>query len=165
VNTDTSSFSFGHRGSGDGNFLDNPALYDGVVSRRFWAYILDAILIALITVAIHVVLFTVGIVTLGILMLPALAVMAVVSFLPVAILYDTLTAGGGKAATPGMRAMGIELQSTNSERPNYAQAFVWSLLFYVSFTVTSGLILLLVFFTKRNAALHDILTGAVVTRR
>jgi uncharacterized RDD family membrane protein YckC len=165
VSTDTSGFAFGHRDMSDSHFLDNPALYDGVLSRRFWAYMVDVVLIALITVAIHVVLFTVGVVSLGILMLPALAIMAVVSFLPVAILYDTLTLGGAKAATPGMRLLDIELQSTTSDRPSHAQAFVMSLLFYVSFMATSGLIMLVTLFTKRNAALHDILTGLVFTRR
>jgi uncharacterized RDD family membrane protein YckC len=165
VSTDTSGFTFGHRDMSDGHFLDNPALYDGVLGRRFWAYIVDAVLIALLTVALHVALFMIGVATFFILMLPAMAIMAVVSFLPVAILYDTLTMGGTKAATPGMRLMDIELQSTTSERPSYAQAFVMSLLFYVSFIATSGLILLVVFFTKRNAALHDILSGVVFTRR
>lgn len=165
MNTDTSSFSFGHRGRRDDQFLDNPALYDGVLSRRFWAFIVDAALIALANIAIHVALFTLGIVSLGILLLPAMVIMAFVSFVPVAILYDTLTLGGAKAATPGMRLFDIELRGADGNRPEYLQAFVMSLLFYVSFIVTSGLILLLVFFTKRNAALHDILSGCVVTRR
>jgi uncharacterized RDD family membrane protein YckC len=147
------------------DMLDNPILYDGVLSRRFWAYIVDVLLISLLNLAVHVALFMMGIVTIGILMLPAMALMAVISFLPLALLYDTLTLGGAKAATPGMRLFDLESHSnTTGGRPDYFQAFVMSLLFYVTLFATSGLLLLVVFFTRRNMALHDILSGVVVTR-
>jgi uncharacterized RDD family membrane protein YckC len=148
------------------SFLDNPALYDGVLGRRFWAYVVDVLLIAAANVAVHVALFTMGIVTIGILMLPAMILMALISFLPLAILYDTITIGGYKASTPGMRLFGLEAQSTTTGgRPDYVQAFVMSLLFYVTLSATAGLLLLVMFFTRRNMALHDILSGIVVTRR
>jgi uncharacterized RDD family membrane protein YckC len=150
----------------DDGMLDNPALYDGVLGRRVWAYIVDVLLIAAANVAVHVALFTMGVVTIGILMLPAMLLMALISFLPLAILYDTITLGGYKASTPGMRLFGLRAHSTTTGgRPDYVQAFVMSLLFYVTLSATAGLLLLVVFFTRRNMALHDILSGIVVTRR
>jgi uncharacterized RDD family membrane protein YckC len=150
----------------DDGTLDNPALYDGVVSRRFWAYIVDVLLIAAANVVVHVALITMGVVTFGLLLLPAMAIMAIISFLPLAILYDTITLGGYKASTPGMRMFGLQAHSTTTGgRPDYVQAFVMSLLFYVTLSATAGLLLLVVFFTRRNMALHDILSGIVVTRR
>jgi uncharacterized RDD family membrane protein YckC len=165
VSTDTSGFAFGHRDMFDGHFLDNPALYDGVLGRRFWAYIVDVLLIGAINVAIHVVMFVLIFASIGLLLLPALLIMGVATFVSVAILYDTLTLGGSKAATPGMRLFDIELRDQDGGRPSYTQAFVMSLLFYVSFIATSGLIVLVTLFTKRNAALHDILSGVVFTRQ
>jgi uncharacterized RDD family membrane protein YckC len=150
----------------DDGMLDNPALYDGVLGRRFWAYVVDVLLIAAANLVVHVALFMMGVLTIGILMLPAMAIMAVISFLPLAILYDTITMGGYKASTPGMRLLDLQAHSTTTGgRPDYVQAFVMSLLFYVSLFVTSGLLLLVMFFTRRNMALHDILSGIVVTRR
>ena len=165
MSTSSSSFSFAGRGYADDGFLDNPALYDGVLGRRFWAYVVDLILISAVNAAIHITLFFLIFASLGLLLVPALLIMALVSFFPLAILYDTLTLGGSKSATPGMRLFDIELYSTAGGRPDYLQAFVMSLLFYVSFSVTSGLILLLVFFTRRKMALHDILSGCVFARR
>jgi len=165
VSTSSSSFSFAGRGHADDGIRDNPALYDGVLGRRFWAYVVDLLLITAANAAIHIVLFVLIFASLGLLLLPALLIMALVSFVPLAILYNTLTLGGSKSATPGMRLFDIELHSTTGGRPDYLQAFVMSLLFYVSFSVTSGLILLLVFFTRRKMALHDILSGCVFTRR
>lgn len=165
MSTDTSGFAFGHRDKSDSQFLDNPALYDGVLGRRFWAYLVDVLLIGAINVAVHVVMFVLIFASIGLLLLPALLIMGVATFLSVAILYDTLTLGGSKAATPGMRLFDIELRDQEGGRPRYVQAFVMSLLFYVSFIATSGLIMLLALFTKRNAALHDILSGCVVARR
>lgn len=146
--------------------LDNPALYDGVLGRRAWAYLVDVLLIAAANVAVHVALFMMGVLTIGILMLPAMLLMAFISFVPLAILYDTITLGGYKASTPGMRMFGLQaLSTTTGGRPDYVQAFVMSLLFYVTLSATAGLLLVVVFFTRRNMALHDILSGIVVTRR
>lgn len=166
MRTDSSSFSFGSRQMPDDGMLDNPALYDGVLSRRCWAYVVDLLLIAAANVALHVALFMMGVLTIGILMLPAMILMALISFLPLAILYDTVSLGGSKAATPGMRLFDLQAHSTTTGgRPDYVQSFVMSLLFYVTLSATAGLLLVAVFFTRRNMALHDILSGIVVTRR
>ena len=150
----------------DDGMLDNPALYDGVLGRRAWAYLVDVLLIATANVAVHVALFMMGVLTIGILMLPAMLLMALISFVPLAILYDTITLGGYKASTPGMRMFGLQAHSTTTGgRPDYVQAFVMSLLFYVTLSATAGLLLVVMFFTRRNMALHDILSGILVTRR
>ena len=70
----------------DDGMLDNPALYDGVLGRRTWAYLVDVLLIAAANVAVHVALFMMGVLTIGILMLPAMLLMAFISFVPLAIL-------------------------------------------------------------------------------
>ncbi len=119
MSSDSSSFSFGSRQMSDDGMLDNPALYDGVLGRRFWAYIVDVLLISIANLAVHVALITMGIVTFGLLLLPAMAIMAVISFLPLAILYDTITMGGYKASTPGMRL--FDLAGPQQRRPASAR--------------------------------------------
>jgi len=42
-----------------------------------------------------------------------------VTFLTVALAYNTLFIGGGEGATPGMRLFGIEARGLNGGRPDY----------------------------------------------
>jgi uncharacterized RDD family membrane protein YckC len=145
--------------------LARPALYDGILWRRSFAYLVDACLILAINVAIHVGLILVGIVTLGLLLPIVLLAMSVIMFVTVAVLYDTLCVGGPKSATPGMRLFDVEARTWLGPRPDYLQAFLNSVLFYVSVSFTSFLILAVALFTPRHRALHDYLSGMVFVRR
>ncbi len=61
-----------------------------------------------------------------------------------------------------MRLMGLKIVNTQNEEPAYLQAFVLSVLFYLSVTFTSGLILLVALFNNRGRCVHDIVTGIFV---
>ncbi len=141
--------------------LADPALYDGVRRRRIGAYLLDACLIVVINVAVHVLLVILGLLTFGLSWL----LLGPVTFLTVALAYDTLFIGGGEAATPGMRLFGVEARGVNGERPDHWQAFLMTALFYATALVTSFLILAVALFTDRKRTLHDILSGMTVIRR
>jgi uncharacterized RDD family membrane protein YckC len=52
------------------------------------------------------------------------------------VLYDTVLIGGRGSATIGMRLMGLKIVNTQNEEPAYLQAFVLSVLFYLSVTFT-----------------------------
>jgi uncharacterized RDD family membrane protein YckC len=145
--------------------LARPALYDGILWRRSFAYLVDACIILAINVAIHVGLIMVGIVTLGLLLPIVLLAMSFIMFVSVAVLYDTLSIGGPKSATPGMRLFDVEARHWLGPRPDYLQAFLNSALFYVSISFTSFLILAVALFTPRHRALHDYLSGMVFVRR
>ncbi len=141
--------------------LGDAALYEGVLWRRTGAYLVDACVIAVINVAIHALLLILGLLTFGLSWL----LLGPITFLTVALAYDTLFIGGGEAATPGLRSFQLEVRGLNGERPEYWQAFLMTALFYATALVTSFLILVVALFTDRRRTLHDILSGMTVIRR
>lgn len=136
-----------------------PDLYDGVLSRRVTAYVLDLVLIFGLWLALSLIFGVVGILTFGALTPLGLVVLAL---LPVA--YHTVFIGRG-GATPGMRVFDLEVRSWTGTPPDYSQAFLTTVLFYASISVTVWLVLLVPLFTDRNRTLHDILAGTIVVRR
>ena len=82
----------------------------------------------------------------------------------VAFFYNGLTVSGPRMATPGMRAMDLEMrmQDTGARVP-FINAAVQAVLFYVSWFFPPILLVSLVDGEKR--CLHDIIAGVVVVRR
>jgi len=128
----------------------------GVRTRRIVAVCLD-----LVIVSILVALFwTASIVlTLGLALL----------FLPpmwpiVAFFYNGLTVSGLRMATPGMRAMDLEMRLNESgQRVPFVNAAVHAVLFYLSWFFPPIFLVSLVDAEKR--CLHDILAQVVIIRR
>ena len=131
--------------------------FDGVLTRRVIAHIIDSIIVYAVTAAVVVVLALLNLVTLGLFAAPIVGLGVVVP-----ILYFTAFTGGAKSATPGMRMMNIELLSMTGGRPGYPKAGLRTLLWYASIVVLSTLILVVALFNERRRALHDILTGTAV---
>lgn len=148
------------RGHAPRNLADS-ALYDGILWRRVGAYFIDAFLILGVNIALHVLLLFLGLLTFGLSWL----LLGPVTFLTVALAYNTLFIGGGEGATPGMRLFRIEARGLNGGRPDYFQAFLMTALFYATVTVTSFLVLIVAFFTEHNRTAHDLLSGITVIRR
>jgi uncharacterized RDD family membrane protein YckC len=139
--------------------LSDPMLFDGIRSRRVLGYLVDLILIGLLSVAVWFALVFAGVVTLG-LLLPLLPVgMALV---PLA--YHTLQVGGPRSATIGMRLFGVEVRNWTGTRPDLLQAFLMTALFLTTIALTGSLILLVSLFNGRGRTLHDYLSGTVVVR-
>lgn len=141
--------------------LADRALYDGVLWRRIGAYLIDACVIAIVNLALHILLLFLGLLTFGLSWL----LLGPITFLTVALAYDTLFIGGGEAATPGQRLFHLEVRGVDGERPDYWQAFLMTALFYATALVTSFLILAVALFADRKRTLHDILSGVTVVRR
>ena len=139
--------------------LTEPDLYDGVLPRRVIAYVLDLALILGLWVALTMAFGVAGILTFGALTPLGLVVLAV---LPVG--YHTIFIGRN-GATPGMRVFDLEVRSWTGRPPDYSQAFLTTVLFYASASMTAWLVLLVPLFTDRNRTLHDILAGTIVLRR
>ncbi len=136
-----------------------PLLYTGVVWRRCLAYLVDVFVIALFGLALAFVLSVAGFLTFGLLSPLAVVVMALWPLL----YHSYFLATGG--ATPGMRLFDLELRDWSGKALEPAQAVLVVLLFYVSIALTAWLVLVLVLFTDRNRALHDILASTLVVRR
>jgi uncharacterized RDD family membrane protein YckC len=135
----------------------HPELFDGVLSKRIVAIIIDAILIVALMIPAALVVLVLGVVTLGLgwlLFGPLFAL--------VALGYVAFTLGGPASATIGMRMAGLEMR-TWSGAPMFALlAVIHALAFWFSIGLLTPLILLVGLFTPRHQLLHDLLIGTVV---
>ncbi|VFU08930.1 RDD family protein [Methylocella tundrae] len=132
-----------------------PAAFSGVLFRRIMAFILDFILVSIFSVAIW---FALAFLTLGltVLILPPI-------FPFVAFFYNGLTVSGAQMATPGMRAMDLELRLIDGQRVPFLIAAAHAVLFYLSTMFPPIFLVALV--TDGKRCLHDILAGVIITRR
>lgn len=135
----------------------HPAAYRNIVGRRFLAWLVDAVILLVLVGGAFVVLLISNIVTFGLLALPVS-----LAFLLVPLVYYTVLLGGPRAATPGMRLIGIELRSWDNARPNYFQALLRTVLHYATVTLLSPLVLVVMLCNERGRAAHDYLSGTVV---
>lgn len=137
--------------------VQHPELFEGVRSRRIFAFFIDVIVIALLTFAAGILVFVVGVFTLGLGFL-------LYAILPasVAILYAAFTLGGPAASTLGMRAMGLEMRLWYGAPPYPLLAAVHLLLFWFSVSLLTPLVLVVSLFSDRKRLLHDIVLGTVV---
>jgi len=139
--------------------LDDLRLYEGVLSRRIMAFIIDYMLVALMMIPVAILVFVLGIVTLGL----GWALFSIL-FPAVALIYVWNTLGGVSQATLGMRAMNIRLERLDGKRVDGLLAVVHTVLFWAGNVVLTPLILLATLFLSRKRTVHDLLLGAVVVR-
>jgi uncharacterized RDD family membrane protein YckC len=138
----------------------NPELFEGVLARRVLAFVIDFILIAIPVVAAAMLIFVFGIVTLGLgfalyWLLPAATVIW-------ALFYFGATLGGPASATPGMRVMELEMRTWYGASAYFVLGAVHAIVFWLTVSALTPLILLAAFFNERRRLLHDILLGTVV---
>ena len=127
----------------------------GVRRRRMMALALDLILVTIISVTLF---FVLGLLTLGLawLILPPL-------FPVVAFFYHGLTISGWRLATPGMKAMDLEMRLVDGSPTPFLHAAVHAVLFYLSWMFPPIFLFTLLSSDKR--LLHDVLAGVIVLRR
>ena len=139
--------------------LDNARAYDGVLTRRVFAFIIDYVLVALLTIPFAIVVFFLGIITLGLGWM-----LFGILFPAVALIYVWNTLGGRNQATVGMRMMGIRLDRLDRRPVDGLLAVVHTVLFWAGNVLLTPLILLAALFLDRKRTVHDLLLGTVVTR-
>ncbi len=137
--------------------LPDPArqagFYDGVTLKRGLAWVIDTIVIGLLTLLISV--FTI----VGLFMMPLI-------FLLVGFIYRWISLAGG-SATPGMRLMAIEFRNVSGERLDAGTAFLHTL----GFTILTSTMLLqlisivLMFVNERGQGLTDMVLGTVALNK
>ena len=139
--------------------LYDSRLYEGVRSRRVFAFLLDYVIVALLCIPFAILVFLLGVLTLGF-------GWVLYGILPpaVAILYVWNTLGGPKQATSGMQMMSIRLERLDGGRVDGLLAVVHSVLFWAGNVVLSPLILLATLVLDRKRTVHDLLLGTVVVR-
>ena len=138
----------------------NPELFEGIPARRMIAFLIDLIILAIPLIVLALFFFAVGIVTLGfgfVLfgLMPAISVVW-------ALFYYGATLGGPHSATLGMRTMDIEMRTWYGSPAYFVLGAVHAIVFWVTVSVLTPLILLVCFFNARSRLLHDFLVGTVV---
>ncbi len=137
----------------------NPEYFDGVTLRRIAAYMIDLLIIGVLLLTATSAFWVLGVLSFGLLS-PVL--IAVLPFIPLA--YHTFLIGGPRSATLGMALFGIEARRMNGGHPDYLQAGLWTVVFYVSVGVTGWLILLVVLFNGHGRTFHDYFCCMVTIR-
>src|SRR5712691_5981361 len=138
----------------------NPELFEGVLARRLIAFVIDLAIIVTPVLFVGFFIFLFGLVTLGIgWMLFGLLTPTTVIW---AIFYYGVTFGSPASATIGMRAMDLEMRTWYGTPAYFVLGCVHAIVFWVSISFLTPLILLVGFFNERRRLLHDILVGTVI---
>lgn len=137
-----------------------PELFRGVLVRRFFAFLIDVVMLSIPVIIGVIFIAMLGIITLGFgwalfwLVSPASLIWAV--------FYYGASLGGRHSATIGMRAMGLEMRTWSGERSYFVLGAMHAILFWISVSVFTPLILLVGLFNNRRRMLHDMLLGTVI---
>ncbi len=144
----------------EASWLGDAALYDGVRTRRSIAYFIDAVLSIAIAILLGLATCTLSVGTLGLVSIPGFILTT--PFIHFVLAAATL--GGRRAATPGMRAMGLQAGAWTGEHPGPLRAILLPALFYATVPTTGFLLLLFSLFDGRGRCLHDHLAGLLIFR-
>ena len=138
----------------------NPELFEGVLARRVVAFLIDFLILSIPVVFVSMFIFVVGVVTFGLgfliygLLWPAMVIWA--------LCYYGATLGGPASATIGMRAMDIEMRTWYGAPTYFVLGAVHAVVFWITVSMITPLILVVCLFNERRRCLHDILVGTVV---
>jgi uncharacterized RDD family membrane protein YckC len=137
-----------------------PELFRGVLTRRVIAFIIDVIVLSIPVILAMLFIAVFGLVTLGL----GWGLFLLVTPLSViwALLYYGATLGGPHSATIGMRLMDLEVRTWYGAPCYFLLGAMHAVLFWISVSVLSPLVLLLGLFNGRRRLLHDIVLGTVV---
>jgi len=140
--------------------VTQPEYFEGVLSRRLIAFCVDAVMILGPIVGLGVFIFVFGIVTLslGWMLFPLLGP----AFVIWAIAYNAITLGSPASATLGMRLMEIEMRTWYGAPCYSLLGAVHAVLFWVSLSALTPLVLVVALFNDRRRLLHDFVAGTVV---
>ncbi|MEL7098307.1 MAG: RDD family protein [Pseudomonadota bacterium] len=131
-----------------------PDFYAGVVPKRLLAWVVDTVLITLLTIVVGIISFGVG-------LFLFFAVFGVLGFI-----YRFVTLANG-SATWGMRFVGVELRTANGTRFDATAAFLHTLGYTVSLAVPPlqlvSVVLMLI--SSRGQGLTDIVLGTAMLNR
>jgi uncharacterized RDD family membrane protein YckC len=138
----------------------SPELFEGVLARRLLAFVIDLIILAMPVLFLAMFIFVVGVVTFGLgfvfyaLLTPAMVLWALI--------YYGTTLGSRHSATIGMRAMDIEMRTWYGSPAYFVLGAVHAIVFWITVSVFTPLILVVCLINERRRCLHDILVGTVV---
>jgi uncharacterized RDD family membrane protein YckC len=137
-----------------------PELFRGLLMRRTFAFLIDLVVLSVPVILGYIFIAVFGLITLGLgWMLFWLAWPATVIW---AVIYYGASMGGPHSATMGMRVMDLELRTWYGAPGYFVLGAAHAVLFWVSVSVLSPLVLLVGLFNGRRRLLHDVVLGTVV---
>jgi len=138
----------------------NPEFFEGVLARRMIAFVIDLIIITIpiILACIFILLF--GIITFGVGL--ALFFLVIPGSVIWALVYYGATMGSPASATVGMRTVDIEVRTWYGAPCYFVLGAVHAIVFWVTTSVLTPLVLLVGLLNERRRLLHDFLLGTVV---
>ena len=137
-----------------------PELFRGVLTRRVFAFLIDLVVLSIPVIVGYLFIAVFGLITLGLgwalfwLAWPASVIWAIV--------YYGASLGGPYSATLGMRVMDLELRTWYGAPGYFVLGAMHAVLFWISVSFLSPLVLLVGLFNGRRRLLHDIVLGTVV---
>ena len=133
-----------------------PELFRGVLTRRVFAFLIDLVVLSIPVILGYLFIAVFGLITLGLgwalfwLAWPASIIWAIVYY------------GGPHSATVGMRVMDLELRTWYGAPGYFVLGATHAVLFWVSVSFLTPLVLLVGLFNSRSRLLHDVILGTVV---
>ena len=137
-----------------------PELFRGVLTRRVFAFLIDLVVLSVPVILGYIFIAVFGLLTLGLgwvlfwLAWPASVIWAIV--------YYGASLGGAHSATLGMRVMDLELRTFYGAPGYFVLGAMHAVLFWVSVSFLSPLVVLVGLFNGRRRLLHDIVLGPVI---
>jgi len=137
-----------------------PELFRGVLTRRAFAFLIDLVVLSIPVILAYVFVAVFGLITLGLgwllfwLVWPAAIIWAVI--------YYGASLGGPHSATLGMRVMDLELRTWYGAPGYFVLGAMHAVLFWISVSMLTPLVLLVGLFNGRRRLLHDVMLGTVV---
>ncbi|WJR81361.1 RDD family protein [Bradyrhizobium sp. NP1] len=137
-----------------------PELFRGALTRRVVAFFIDLLVLSVPVILAVIFIAVFGVVTLGLgwalfwLVSPASVIWAVI--------YYGASLGGPHSATIGMRVMDLELRTWYGAPGYFVLGAMHAVLFWISISVLSPLVLLVGLFNARRRLLHDVVLGTVI---
>jgi uncharacterized RDD family membrane protein YckC len=137
-----------------------PELFRGVLTRRVFAFLIDLVVLSIPVICGYIFIAVFGLLTLGLgwvlfwLAWPASVIWAII--------YYGASLGGPHSATLGMRLMDLELRTWYGAPGYFVLGAMHAVLFWVSVSFLSPLVVLVGIFNSRRRLLHDFVLGTVV---
>jgi uncharacterized RDD family membrane protein YckC len=137
-----------------------PELFRGVPTRRVVAFLIDLVVLSVPVILGYIFIAVFGLLTLGLgwvlfwLAWPASVIWAIV--------YYGASLGGPHSATVGMRVMDLELRTWYGAPGYFVLGAMHAVLFWVSISFLSPLVVLVGLFNTRRRLLHDFVLGTVI---
>jgi uncharacterized RDD family membrane protein YckC len=137
-----------------------PELFEGILTRRVVAFLIDVFLLGLISMIILAVGVVAGFLTLG------LGWLAVPIVVPLATLgYYVVTLGSPMRATVGMQMMDIVLTPARGQPLDGWKILIHPVVFWVTVWLAWPITLVVALLTPRRETVQDLIAGTLMVRR